>query len=121
MSMPKVGMEYSDVARRCHRIAHSKTGDPTAKTRLINSLRNQCRLANGQEALHHLDKEINASPTFSCAGNKQVGCCMKFDCVNMSTAKCNTCFKFDGYRPARPVKSAGKSPALSLSAGQGGQ
>jgi len=73
--MPKVGMPYSDVARRIKRI-QVNPGHPEAKRNLINSLKNQCRLAEGDSALTELERECALSKKesfLSGAGNKQSG------------------------------------------------
>ena len=73
---PKVGLGYSEVAQRCKRIL-SNPGNPKAKENLINSLRNQCRIAEGEKSISELDKELcSTKPSSRCltgAGNKQTG------------------------------------------------
>lgn len=75
MSDLKLGMSYSDVARRIKRI-QANPGHPEAKTNIINSLKNQCRLAEGNSALKELQRECTLSKRsffLTGAGNKQVG------------------------------------------------
>jgi len=76
MKHPKLGMHYQDCATRCKRIIRNP-GHPEAKTALVNSLRNQCRLNEGERAQAELDKELSHAhkslSTFSGAGNKQTG------------------------------------------------
>jgi hypothetical protein len=67
-------MNYSDVARRIKRIKSATTGNAQAKNNLIASLKNQCRLAEGESALKELERECASSNSiFSGAGNKQTG------------------------------------------------
>lgn len=72
----EIGMSYSDVSRRCKRIM-SSPGHPESKRNLINSLANQCRLSEGEKALHELDTELSSLEkrphSFSGDGNKQIG------------------------------------------------
>lgn len=74
--MPKVGMSYSEVATRIKRI-QSNPGHPQAKANIINSLKNQCRLAEGESALNALESECSLNHkrihSFTGAGHKQVG------------------------------------------------
>jgi hypothetical protein len=76
MSMPRVGMRYDDVLKRCKRII-SNPGNIDVKTNLINSLKNQCRLAEGEKASIQLDKELcstnQSSHSLTGAGAKQIG------------------------------------------------
>ena len=76
MSDAKLGMYYKDVAPRCKRILKNP-GHPEAKANLVNSLKNQCRLAEGEGAKAELDRELSHThkslSTFSGAGNKQTG------------------------------------------------
>lgn len=73
---PKIGMSYKEAATRCTRIMRNP-GHPEAKANLINSIKNQCRLAEGEKSLNDLNAELSAkhtsSPTFSGAGTKQTG------------------------------------------------
>ena len=72
---PKVGMGYADVSRRIKRI-QSNPGHPQAKTNLINSLKNQCRIAEGEPAMKELERECALTKTGSFltgSGNKQMG------------------------------------------------
>ena len=73
---PKLGMTYSDVSKRCKRILKSD-GIHYSKLRLVQSLRNQCRLHEGERATRELDNELSnyekSVPAFSGAGNKQTG------------------------------------------------
>ena len=76
MKHPKLGMHYQDVAGRCKRIIRNP-GHPEAKAALVKSLRNQCRLNEGERAQAELDRELSHThkslSTFSGAGNKQPG------------------------------------------------
>ena len=73
---PRLGVTYEEAKTRCKRI-WKNGGHPEARMALINSIRNQCRLAEGEKALTELDKEISADKTSSLslsgAGNKQTG------------------------------------------------
>lgn len=74
--MPKTGMAYEDVARRVKRIEGSTRGHPAAKRNLVNSLKNQCRLAEGNSAITELERECaitKGSLAFSGAGHRQIG------------------------------------------------
>lgn len=118
---PRIGMSYNDVLCRCKRLAGSKSGHPQAKSNLINSLRNQCRLAEGEKALSELDKELCSTnkPSSRCltgAGNKQLGVCMKFDCATRFTDRCDSCIKGSAYTPKTLEGSA-----LPENAGRGGR
>lgn len=73
---PKIGMAYDDVARRVKRIRKSAQGDPEAKGNLIRSLKNQCRLSEGESAIIELERECamtKEGSAFSGAGHKQIG------------------------------------------------
>ena len=71
--LPKKGLYYSDVAKRINRIKNI-SGNEQAKLNLISSLRNQCRIAEGDRAVAELDNETNFhSVSFSGRGNKQTG------------------------------------------------
>jgi len=73
--MPKLGMEYADVAKRIKRIQFNP-GHPKAKQNLINSLKRQCRLAEGESAYKELERECAISKEDSSlpgAGHKQIG------------------------------------------------
>ena len=77
MSMPKVGMSYQDVNKRCSRILRNP-GDTQKKAHLVGSLRNQLRLAEGESALNELDKELCSTRSsglrsLTGAGTKQIG------------------------------------------------
>ena len=75
MSEPKLGMNYSDCAKRIKRIQNN-SGHPLAKRNIIDSLKNQCRLAEGNSAIKELERECafpKRSSSFTGAGNKQVG------------------------------------------------
>ena len=77
MGMPKLGMHYDDVARRIKRISQTP-GDINKKTNLINSLKNQCRLAEGEKSISELDRQLSSriipsSQSFSGNGTKQIG------------------------------------------------
>ena len=97
MSDLKLGMRYSDVRKRVMRINSSPKGHPKAKENLIGSLLNQARLGEGQKAAEDIARELNGSPTvFSCSGNKQLGACFKFDCVNRKLS-CSECLKGSKY------------------------
>lgn len=99
MGFPKLGMNYSDVSRRIKRIIHTP-GHLPSQLNLVKSLRNQCRLAEGDSALKELDAEAfskhKGSPDLSGAGTKQIGICCKFDCVNRNK-KCDECIKGSAY------------------------
>jgi hypothetical protein len=92
-----LGMGYSDVLRRTKRIL-GNPGHPEAKMNLVNSLRNQCRLAEGEKALCELDKELSEnlqnSAALTGAGNKQTGICMRFNCENRDKS-CRDCIRED--------------------------
>ena len=66
MSEPRIGMHFEDVRQRVKRI--SKVQSPQALN-LMNSLRNQARLAEGEGAVQEIDKEI----MFSGNSNRQSG------------------------------------------------
>ena len=69
----KVGLSYSDVARRIKRI-QSNPGHPQAKANLINSLKNQCRIAEGESVLTELNRECSSEGSFfTGSGTKQCG------------------------------------------------
>lgn len=72
----KHGMAYSDVSRRIKRI-QSNPGHPEAKQNLINSLKNQCRIAEGNSAIIELERECantkSAGYSLTGSGTKQVG------------------------------------------------
>lgn len=71
--LPKLGMSYAECEKRIKRI-QVNPGHPEAKANLINSLRNQCRLAEGESALTDLDKNCHKEGSaFSGAGPKQIG------------------------------------------------
>ena len=73
MSQPKIGMHYEDCARRIKRIARGK-GNPIAKCRLIESIKNQSRLNDGEGAVTELEKECQSNKSsMSGTGNKQCG------------------------------------------------
>lgn len=75
MSEPKIGMNYSDVAKRIKRIKSSPM-HLQSKLNLIHSLSNQCRLAEGESSLKELARDCafnKTGSTFSGAGNKQTG------------------------------------------------
>lgn len=72
MSEPRLGMRFNDCARRIKRIS-ANPGHPVAKANIINSLRNQCRLAEGESALKELDTIHKKGSTFMGAGSKQIG------------------------------------------------
>jgi len=73
---PRLGLGYSESATRIKRIIRNP-GHPEAKANLIGSIRNQCRLAEGNSAVAELDKEVLSGKTDSLSltgkGNKQVG------------------------------------------------
>ena len=98
MSTHQVGMSYSDVSTRCKRILRNP-GNVQAKVNLINSLQNQCRLAEGEKAINELNSELFVNPSsrsFTGAGHKQLGVCMKFDCKNRDV-KCDECYRLGNY------------------------
>jgi hypothetical protein len=74
--MPKIGMRYEDVSKRCKRILRSP-GDVNYKRNLLGSLANQCRLAEGEKAIIELERDLSltkkSSQSFSGAGPKQTG------------------------------------------------
>ena len=73
MSYPRLGMRFEDVRTRVKRIIKNP-GDDTQKARLVGSLLNQCRLAEGEGATKTIESEISQRPSgFSGAGTKQVG------------------------------------------------
>lgn len=116
--MPKLGMEYSDCAKRIKRI-QVNPGHPRGKVNIINSLKNQCRLAEGESSLKELERECALSKSgssFTGAGNKQIGICMKFNCINRND-KCDECIKGSAYS----IRNAGKTiSAYSKNAELGG-
>jgi hypothetical protein len=68
-------MRYADVVSRIKRIQRNG-GHPQAKENLIKSLKNQCRLAEGERALKEIERECapeNSVHSFSGVGNKQIG------------------------------------------------
>jgi hypothetical protein len=69
MGHPRIGMNYEDVRKRVNRISKTKVANPEAGLRLMGSLINQARLANGEDAAHELTTEL----TFSGSSNRQVG------------------------------------------------
>jgi len=117
MSESKLGMCYSDVAKRIKRIKSSPM-HPQSKLNLIHSLSNQCRLAEGESSIKELAHECafkKTDSTFSGAGNKQTGACFKFDCSNRDKF-CDECFRGSAYS-----KKTLMGPALThKSAGNGG-
>ena len=102
MSDLKLGMRYEDVRRRVKRISLNPRIAQGNKERLVGSLLNQVRLGEGETAQDEIRGEIatidKGSSSFSGRGNKQVGCCMRFDCINRD-AKCNGCYKWRSYIP----------------------
>lgn len=108
MNYPKLGMSYSDCAKRIRRISYSP-GNMQAKLNLVNSLRNQCRLAEGDSALKELDAEAfskhKRSSDLTGAGTKQLGVCCKFDCINRDK-ECNKCIKGSAYSSKKLIGSA---------------
>ena len=92
----------------------SNPGNPKAKENLVNSIRNQCRLAEGEKAMSELDKELcsnkTSSPSLTGAGNKQTGICMKFDCICRDD-KCDECIKENLY-----ASSFTQGPAITFKA-----
>lgn len=72
---PKVGLKYEDCAKRIKRIARNP-GNPQAKSNLINSLVNQCRLYEGESSLKDLAHDcafVERDSVFSGGGSKQTG------------------------------------------------
>jgi len=102
MSELKLGMRYEDVRRRVKRIITAPTGNKEAKSRLVDSLLNQVRLGEDETAQNEIAGEIanmhKRSSSFSGAGNRQVSCCMKFDCENRDDS-CNDCYRWNCYIP----------------------
>jgi hypothetical protein len=72
MSLPKVGMHYDDVVKKIKRFQKLPNPD---KARVIDSLANQCRLAEGQAAQTELEREcaLTQASFLTGAGNKQIG------------------------------------------------
>jgi hypothetical protein len=72
--MPRIGMYYDDVARRVKRI-QKNPGHPEAKRNIIASLKNQCRLAEGEAAQTELEREcaLTQASFLTGGGNKQCG------------------------------------------------
>lgn len=66
MSEPKLGMRYDDVRKRVKRISKVNT---QAAENLMNSLRNQARLCEGEGAVREIDREL----TFTGNSNRQSG------------------------------------------------
>ena len=104
----KLGMRYSDCAKRIRRISHNP-GNVRAKLNLIHSIRNQCRLAEGDSALKELDVEAfsthKRSSDLTGTGTKQLGVCCKFDCVNRDK-ECSECIKGSAYSSKKLTGSA---------------
>jgi hypothetical protein len=67
MSFPKIGMHFEDVRKRVKRISSGKESD--GAKRLVGSLINQARLAEGEGAV----KEIIGELAFSGSSNRQSG------------------------------------------------
>lgn len=104
MSEPKLGMRYNDVARRIKKLQKNPYGTKLDKIRLIDSLANQCRLAEGESALCELEREcaLKQGSSLTGAGNKQLGACLRFDCANRDKL-CNVCIKSSAYEKMQKV------------------
>ena len=72
-------MHYEDVRTRVKRISVAKEGDSEAKRRIVHSLLNQARLAEGEGAKKELERELSTlsqkshNLPLTGAGNKQIG------------------------------------------------
>jgi hypothetical protein len=108
MSFPRIGMTYEQVKK--------KLMGPLGKNfRTRDSLLNQCRLAEGESATKELERESAFSEkgsAFSGAGSKQIGCCMRFDCLNRDK-KCGLCYRWSNYIQVlrEPIETLAKSSA----------
>jgi hypothetical protein len=107
MSFPKKGLNHSYVRERLKKYdSVNRFGNKRIKDSMIN----QVRIAEGEGAARDLEVEFSKPPkivkdVFSCAGNKQLGLCMKFDCLNRDL-ECGECFNNNKYKVLdKPPKS----------------
>jgi len=55
--MAKIGMDYEVVKKKVKHFSKLKAKNIDMQTNILNSLRNQCKLRDGEKALIELDKE----------------------------------------------------------------
>jgi plasmid maintenance system killer protein len=99
MSFPKVGLRHKYVRDRLKKY---DSVNRFGNTQIKQSMINQVRLAEGEGAAKDLETEFShkhkkVKEVFSCAGNKQVGICMRFDCSNRGI-KCGVCVRNSEYK-----------------------
>ncbi len=73
--MKKIGLGYDECAKRIKRITKNP-GHPEAKHNLVESIKNQCRLSEGEASKIELERECalaEKASFFSGTGNKSCG------------------------------------------------